>query len=196
MRNVVSASVLAVLLALSGAARAQQISAQRAPAVAAPALSEHAVDGTLVRRMQSETVIRAPLEVVARQVLDYTRYPAFLRRVRTARVVRRDRAQTDVYFQLELPRAMGTVWFLHRMTVVRRDADRVEIQGAAQAGNVGRVETLVRLDRVAGSPSTRFTFTLFGLPVVPALPETINGALRDAVRAAAILLAQRVESGH
>lgn len=195
MRNVVSASVLAALLALSGAARAQQISAQRAPAVATPALSEHAVDGTLVRRMQSETVIRAPLDVVARQVLDYSRYPDFLRRVRTARVVRRDRAQTDVYFQLELPRAMGTIWFLHRMTVVRRDADRVEIQGAAQAGNVGRVETLVRLERVAGSPSTRFTFALFGLPVVPALPETINGALRDAVRAAAILLAQRVEGG-
>lgn len=194
MRKVFSHSVLAAIFAVAGAVCAQQPPAQRPAATAAPTLSEQHVEGTLVRRMQSQTVIRAPFESVSRHVFDYARYPDFLRRIRTARVVRRDRAQTDVYFQLELPRAMGTIWFLHRMTVVRRDANRVEIRGDAQAGNVGRVETLVQLERVEGTPATRFTFSLFGLPVVPALPETINGALRDAVRAAAILLAQRVET--
>lgn len=185
MRTPLLVGVFAAALLIATVAPAQDTSA--------PVLSEHAVEGTNVRRMQSDTVIRAPFDVVAQQVLDYARYPDFLRRVRTARVVRRDRAQTDVYFQLELPRAMGTIWFLHRMTVVRVGTDRMEIRGAAQAGNVGRVETRVTLERVAGARATRFSFALFGLPVVPALPDTINGTLRDAVRAAAILLQQRVE---
>ncbi|MFO0647883.1 MAG: hypothetical protein U0326_16710 [Polyangiales bacterium] len=185
MRSAVLACVFAAALLASPPASTQD--------AAVPVLSEHPVEGTNVRRMQSETVIHAPFDVVAQQVLDYARYPDFLRRVRTARVVRRDRAQTDVYFQLDLPRAMGTIWFLHRMTVVRTGADRMEIRGAAQAGNVGRVETRVTIERVVGTRSTRFSFALFGLPVVPALPDTVNGTLRDAVRAAAVLLQQRVE---
>lgn len=168
--------------------------AQRAHAqnAAAPVLSEAPVEGTRVHRMQATTTIRAPFEVVSRRLLDFARYPEILRRVRTARVVRRDRAQTDVYFQLELPRAMGTIWFLHRMTVLRPSPDRLEVRGVAQSGNVGRVETQVTAERLSAT-STRFTFTLFGLPVVPALPETINGTLRDAVRATAVLLQQRAE---
>ncbi len=185
MRSAVLACVFAAALLASPIASTQD--------AAVPVLSEHPVEGTNVRRMQSDTVIRAPFDVVAQQVLDYARYPDFLRRVRTARVVRRDRAQTDVYFQLDLPRAMGTIWFLHRMTVVRVGADRMEIRGAAQAGNVGRVETRVTIERVVGTRSTRFSFALFGLPVVPAMPDTVNGTLRDAVRAAAVLLQQRVE---
>lgn len=185
MRPTLFACVFAAALSAPPVASAQD--------TVVPVLSEQPVDGTHVRRMQSDTVIHAPFDVVARQVLDYARYPDFLRRVRTARVVRRDRAQTDVYFQLDLPRAMGTIWFLHRMTVVRQGADRMEIHGAAQAGNVGRVETRVTIERVAGSRATRFSFALFGLPVVPAMPDTVNGTLRDAVRAAAILLQQRVE---
>jgi Polyketide cyclase / dehydrase and lipid transport len=176
--------VLVVALLFSPFAHAQN--------AAAPAISEAPVEGTNVRRMQATTTIRAPFEVVSRRLLDFARYPEILRRVRTARVVRRDRAQTDVYFQLELPRAMGTIWFLHRMTTLRPSPNRLEIRGVAQSGNVGRVETQVTVERITPT-TTRFTFALFGLPVVPALPDTINGALRDAVRATATLLQQRAE---
>ncbi len=169
--------------------------AQTRPPRASPTLSEHAVEGTSVRRMQAETVVEAPFETVRARILDYERYREFLVRVRESRVVRRNRADTDVYFQLELPRAMGTLWFVQRMNVVERTPNRLEIVGLAQSGNVGRVETRVVVERVRGArPSTRLTFALFGLPVVPALPDTVNTALRDAVRWASVFLQTRVES--
>lgn len=160
----------------------------------APVLTESPVDGTSIRRMQAETVIAAPFESVSAQVLDYEHYPEFMLRFRSARVVRRNRAATDVYFQLELPRALGVVWFVHRMTVAARDGNRLEIVGDAQSGNVGRVETRVVVERIPGAArATRLTFALFGMPVVPALPDTVNSALRDAVRWASVLLQGRVE---
>ncbi len=178
---------------VAGLAAAAPAGAQRATPPRAPVLSELPVDGTTIRRMQASTTIRAPFEAVARRLLDYAHYPEFLPRFRAARVVRRDRAQTDVYFQLELPRAMGVVWFVHRMTVVRRSPDRLEIQGVAQSGNAGRVETLAVIERVPSARATRFSFTLFGVPTIPALPDAVNDALRDAVRATAVLFQDRAE---
>lgn len=159
----------------------------------APQVSELPVEGTTIRRVEAATVIRAPFDAVARQVLDYSRYPEFMRRFRSARVVRRDRAQTDVYFQLELPRAMGVVWFLHRMTVVRRGADVVEIRGEALSGNLGTVETRVLVERTAAANATRFSFSLFGLPAIPVGPATVNTTLREAASAAVVLLQRQLE---
>lgn len=182
--------VAVALVALSPALGAQERPIERP----APVLTESPVDGTSIRRMQAETLIAAPFESVSAQVLDYEHYPEFMLRFRTARVVRRNRAATDVYFQLELPRAMGVVWFVQRMTVASRDANRLVIVGDAQSGNVGRVETRVVVERVPGAArATRLTFALFGMPVVPALPDTVNNALRDAVRWASVLLQGRVE---
>lgn len=182
--------VAAALATLTPALRAQDRPVVRPT----PVLTESVVDGTSIRRMQAETLIAAPFESVSAQVLDYEHYPEFMMRFRSARVVRRNRAATDVYFQLELPRALGVVWFVHRMTVSARDANRLEIVGDAQSGNVGRVETRVVVERVPGAPrATRLTFALFGMPVLPALPDTVNNALRDAVRWASVLLQGRVE---
>ncbi len=167
--------------------------AQPARAPGPPTLTERPVDGTSVRRMESEIVVQAPFEAVARLLRDYAAYPSFLPRFRTARVVQRTRAHTQVYFQLELPRALGTLWFLHEMSVTRDTADALEIQGVARSGSVGRVETTVSLERLPAHGGVRFRFALFGLPALPALPDTVNGLLRDAVRAAAILLRARAE---
>ncbi len=126
--------------------------------------------------------------------LDYEHYPEFMVRFRTARVVRRTRGATDVYFQLELPRAMGIVWFLHQMTVVSRTADRIEISGVAQQGNVGSVGSRVVVERIPGAhESARLTFALYGSPVVPVMPDTVTDTLRHAVRWASALLQGDVE---
>jgi hypothetical protein len=160
----------------------------------APVVTEQPVDGSAIRRVQAETVIVAPFSAVVARVLDYEHYPEFMQRFRTARVVRRNRGATDVYFQLELPRAMGIVWFLHRMTVVSRTPDRVEIAGVAQSGNVGSVESRVIVERLPGAhESARLTFELYGSPVVPVLPDTVNDTLRHAVRWASVLLQGHVE---
>ena len=109
----------------------------------APVVTEQPVDGSAIHRVQAETVIVAPFSAVVARVLDYEHYPEFMQRFRTARVVRRNRGATDVYFQLELPRAMGVVWFLHRMTVVSRTPERVEIAAYAWPGNVRELENAV-----------------------------------------------------
>ncbi len=168
--------------------------AQTSTPARAPVLTEQPVDGSAIRRVQAETVIVAPYAAVVARVLDYEHYPEFMQRFRTARVVRRNRGATDVYFQLELPRAMGIVWFLHRMTVVSRTSDRIEIAGVAQSGNVGSVESRVIVERIPGAhESARLTFALYGSPVVPALPDTVNDTLRHAVRWASVLLQGNVE---
>jgi hypothetical protein len=108
---------------------------------------------------------------VAAHLLNFAEYPAFLRRFRSARVVRRNRADTDVYFEVELPRSLGTFWFLHRMTV-QRGADHLVIQGVSREGNAGLVETLVDLRRT-GEGTCRFSFSLYALPPPPAPPPTL-----------------------
>jgi len=183
-------AALAIALSLSPAL----VVAQTAPPARAPVVTEQPVDGSAIRRVQAETVIVAPFSAVVARVLDYEHYPEFMQRFRTARVVRRNRGATDVYFQLELPRAMGIVWFLHRMTVVSRTPDRVEIVGVAQSGNVGSVESRVIVERLPGAhDSARLTFELYGSPVVPVLPDTVNDTLRHAVRWASVLLQGHIE---
>jgi hypothetical protein len=179
-------AVVALSLALApGSGRAQP---------RAPVVTEQPVEGSSIRRIQAETLITAPFSAVVARVLDYEHYPEFMPRFRTARVVRRNRGATDVYFQLELPRAMGIVWFLHRMTVLSRTANRLEVVGVAQQGNVGSVESRVVVERLPSARDTvRLTFTLYGTPVVPVLPDTVNDTLRHAVCWASILLQGDVE---
>jgi len=187
MRTPSIAALLVSAILMASAANAQD--SERAPRV-----SERPVVGTTLRVVEAVTVVRAPFASVAREVLDYARYPDFMRRFRSARVVRRERAHTDVYFQLELPRAMGVVWFLHRMTVIRRGADALEIRGEALSGNLGSVETRVIVERGTAADATRLSFSLFGAPVLPVLPATVNSTLREAVVGAVTLLKQHIET--
>lgn len=185
-----SQGLAARVLALCCTLAAPPLAAQPRP----PVVTEHPVDGSSIRRAQAETLIVAPFSAVVARVLDYEHYPEFMVRFRTARVVRRNRGDTDVYFQLELPRAMGIVWFLHRLSVVARSPDRVEIVGVAQQGNVGTVESRVVVERIPGPhDAARLTFTLYGSPIVPVLPSTVNDTLRHAVRWASALLQGDVE---
>jgi hypothetical protein len=120
---------------------------------------------------------------LASHLLNFAEYPSFLRRFRSARVVRRNRADTDVYFEVELPSALGTFWFLHRMTV-QRSADHLVIRGVSQEGNAGLVETLVDLRRT-GENTSRFSFSLYAVPTLPAHPDSVSRVLANAVQGGA-----------
>ena len=137
----------------------------------------------------------APLEAVARLATDFAHYPGMMPRVRESRVIHRRRDGFDVYFQLELPRALGVAWFLERMVFTRRDHDHLEVSGTAIDGNIGRVEMHSLLDRLPGSaPSTRFRFSLYGVPNLPLAPVTVTTNLRAAVQAVATSLGTRLAS--
>lgn len=130
-----------------------------APPVAAPArpargestdriaVTDEAVSGMSVRRGTAETVINAPMEYVVRTMLDYPRYSEFMPHVHESRVVRRNRAQTDIYLQVPLTAALGVVWTLMRLTVTQT-RDRVELVGQAMDGNTDHFDTRSVIERI------------------------------------------------
>lgn len=175
-------ALLAAIALAPALARAQQ------PPASDPALrvDDAPVPGSPVRRAQVVVDYALPFDRVAARLLDYASYPTFLRRFRSARVVRRNRAETDVYFEIALPSSLGTFWFLHRMRA-ERGRDRLVIEGAAREGNAGQVETRVELTRT-GPDACRMVFSLYALPTVPALPQSVTQLLRTAVQGGAVQL--------
>lgn len=170
-----SAVAIALAWAVSGAPSFAQTPALR--------VEQSVVPGSPVRRASVEVDYPVAFQRVAARLLDFSGYPGFLRSFQSARVVRRSREGTDVYFVVDLPRALGNFWFLHRMSVQRR-ADRLVIEGVSREGNAGYVETHVDLQRT-GASSCRLRFSLYAVPTVPAHPESVSSILRRAVEGGA-----------
>lgn len=166
------------------------------PAVAPPAevqVSDEAADGTLVRMGRSDVVIRAPFDLVVRQMTDYGRYHEFMPRVRESRVVRRTRGATDVYMQVPLGGSLGVIWALLRLDA-RRTPDRFTLDGQAVDSNMDRFETHTVIERIAGDPTvTRLTFRMLALPRLPFPSSVFTREMRGATRTIADNLRARVE---
>jgi len=143
---------------------AQASDARPAEVVAA---SSEEVPGIAARRGRAETIVDAPFEVVARALLDYAHYNTFMPHVTEARVVRRNRADTDVYMQVPLRGALGVMWSLVRVHA-QRTPNRMELAGHAIDGNMERFESNTLIERLPGpTPRTRLVFTLLALPRLP-----------------------------
>lgn len=159
------------------------------PAVVA---TSEAVPGLSVRRGRSDTIIDAPIEVVARAVTDFPSYDTFMPHVRDVRVVRRNRADTDVYMQVPLRGALGVIWALVRVNV-RRTPGRLEMEGHAIDGNMERFESTTILERIPGpTPRTRMVFTLLALPRLPFPSGVFSREMVDAARTVANNLRARI----
>lgn len=147
------------------------VSADAPPGDARPAeevvSSTEEVPGIAARRGRAETIVNAPFEVVARALLDYARYNTFMPHVTEARVVRRNRAETDVYMQVPLRGQLGVMWSLVRVNA-QRAPNRLELAGHAIDGNMERFESNTLIERLPGpTPRTRLVFTLLALPRLP-----------------------------
>lgn len=166
------------------------------PAVTPPeavTVTELPVEGTLVRRGRSETVIHAPMDVVARAMTDYPRYSEFMPHVRESRVVRRNRGATDVYVQVPLGGSLGVIWCLLRIDA-HRQADRLELVGQTVDSNMDRFETRSVIERIPGPDvRTRVVFEVLALPRLPFPSSVFTREMRDAARTVANNLRTRVE---
>lgn len=150
------------------------------------------VPGITVRRGRAETIIDAPFEVVARAVLDFAHYNTFMPRVTEARVVRRNRADTDVYLQVPLRGELGVIWSLVRVNA-QRTPNRLELDGHAIDGNMERFESTTVLERLPGpTPRTRMQFTLLALPRLPFPSSVFTREMVDAARTVANNLRARI----
>ena len=176
-------------VAPAGSTDAGAVDAGPPPTVVA---TSEEVAGLSVRRGRSETVIDAPLEVVARAVTDFARYDTFMPHVRDVRVVRRNRADTDIYLQVPLRGSLGVVWALVRVNT-RRAPGRLELEGHAIDGNMERFESTTTLERVPGAtPRTRMVFTLLALPRLPFPSSVFSREMVDASRTVANNLRARI----
>ena len=154
------------------------------------------VDGVPVRRGTAETVIRAPMEAVVQAMTDYGRYAEFLPHVRESRVVRRNRALTDVYLQVPINASLGVVWALLRVNA-RRGPNQVELVGESVDGNMDRFETRCVLERVEGdTPATRMRFSLLALPRLPLPSSVFSREMANSARRVADTVRTRVERAH
>lgn len=150
------------------------------------------VPGIAVRRGHAETVIEAPFEVVSRAVLDFAHYNTFMPHVTEARVVRRNRADTDVYMQVPLRGQLGVMWSLVRVNA-RRAPDRLELNGHAVDGNMDRFESGTLVERLPGpQPRTRLVFTLLALPRLPFPSSVFTREMVDASRTVAANLRAQI----
>ena len=150
------------------------------------------VPGLSVRRGRSETVIDAPMEVVARAVTDFSTYETIMPHVREVRVVHRNHADTDLYMQVPLRGSLGAVWALVRVNV-RRTPGRLELVGHAIDGNMERFESTTVLERLPGAtPRTRMMFTLLALPRLPFPSSVFSREMVSAARTVANNLRARI----
>ena len=178
-------------VSLADAAAAAPAAADGVVHEAVIATSEE-VPGLSVRRGRSDTVIDAPMEVVASAVTDFSTYGTFMPHVRDVRVVHRNHADTDVYMQVPLRGSLGAVWALVRVNV-RRTPGRLELVGHAVDGNMERFESTTILERVPGpTPRTRMTFTLLALPRLPFPSTVFSREMVDAARTVATNLRARI----
>ncbi|MEZ4409972.1 MAG: hypothetical protein R3A52_26370 [Polyangiales bacterium] len=166
----------------SAAAASDDAGAQAAPAEPVTAVMEE-VPGVAVRRGRAETVIAAPFERVAREMMNFAAYAEFMPHLRESRVVRRNRALTDVYMQVPLGRSLGVVWSLVQVRATRT-RDRLELVGAAVEGNMDRFDTHVVVERMPDG-ATRFEFSLLALPRLPFPNSVFSRENRDAARTVA-----------
>ncbi len=190
--------------ATAAASPTPAVTATNAPATNAPAtprapqaevvtVTELPVEGTLVRRGRSETVINAPMDVVVRAMTDFSRYSEFMPHVRESRVVRRNRSATDVYVQVPLGGSLGVIWALLRVDA-RRQSDRFELVGQTVDSNMDRFETRSLIERLPGPETrTRLVFEVLALPRLPFPSSVFTREMRDAARTVAYNLRTRVE---
>lgn len=150
------------------------------------------VPGVAVSRGRAETIIDAPFERVAREMLNFGAYAEFMPHLGESRVVHRNRALTDVYLQAPLGRSLGVMWSLVRVRATR-SRDRLELVGAAVDGNMDRFDTHAIIERREDG-TTRFVFSLLALPRLPFPNSVFSRENRDVARTVAYNLRTRIAS--
>lgn len=125
-----------------------------------------AVAGTDVHAGISVAEVAAPFAVVAAALQDFSTYRQFLPRLNESRVVRRRRAESEVYLRAELLEGFGVVWALERFRVTRATGS-ILVEGERLDGTMRRFDVRIEAVEIAGTNRTRIAVYLLGLPPFP-----------------------------
>ncbi len=125
-----------------------------------------AVAGTDVRAGIAVAEVAAPFALVSAALQDFSTYRQFLPRLNESRVVRRRRAESEVYLRAELLEGFGVVWALERFRVTRATGS-ILVEGERLDGTMRRFDVRIEAVEIAGTNRTRIAVYLLGLPPFP-----------------------------
>jgi hypothetical protein len=133
----------------------------------------------------AEVLIAAPLAQVRSQVTDFPHYREFAPdKFKNARMVGKDGANVDMYFQVPIMHGMMTLWYVTRFAPSRVSAPETEIvEGRYVKGNIKDMHIVMTMRKV----DDRFTILSCDLLLLPnlAAPQgAIDEELRDAAQQA------------
>jgi hypothetical protein len=150
--------------------------------------------GLADRYGRGQVLIRAPIGIVHRLVLDYGHYKEFTAgKFHTSRVIAKAQAGTDVYFQLSVLDGMITLWQVFRFQEVKPLARGWAIvEGWYVKGNIGRGNAAWTLHAI-DDERTLVTFDLLILPNIPLPQSLLDDGLRNAAGEAVEAIRDRAE---
>lgn len=130
---------------------------------------------------RAEGLIAAPYADVRARLLDYAHYaelagPKFSK----VRVVAKQPAGTDVYFNLPIMRGMVRLWYVTRFHAPRATAAGEVFEGVFVKGNVKDMHLVFTLREGADERSSLLTCDLLLVLNLPAPQANVDEELRDA----------------
>ena len=150
--------------------------------------------GVADRYGRAEILVRAPIGVIHKLVLDYARYKEFTGgKFHASRVIGKTPLGTEVYFQLPVMNGMITLWQVFRFQEVAPLAPGWAIvEGWYIKGNIGRGNAAWTLHAI-DDDRTLVTFDLLVVPNVPLPQSLIDDGLRNAAGEAVEAIRARAE---
>ncbi len=142
----------------------------------------------------AEVVIDAPASTVRAVLADYKGYKDLApNRFKTARIVGKDGANTDLYFQVPIMKGLVTLWSKLRFAPPSVEGKRETLEGKFVDGNVRDMHLVLTTRAVDEKTTVMSCDLLIGLKI-PAPQSAIDEELRDAAADALKAVKRRSES--
>jgi hypothetical protein len=150
--------------------------------------------GRADRYGHAETLIRAPLELVRANVLDFSQYTDISSHFKMSRVIAYGADHTvDVYLRIGVLHDIFTLWDVTRFRPIEQPAPGVEVLEGRMIPGRGNVRDMnaVWTMRALDDGWTLLKFDLLLKPGLPAPQGIVDDTLRDAARNAVDLIHDR-----
>ena len=129
----------------------------------------------------AEGIVNAPFAAVRDKIGDFAHYkdlagPKF----KSVKVVEKEGARTDVYFQLPIMKGLVTIWYVTRFAPPREVNGSSIVEGTFVKGNIKSMHIALNARPAADTSATVLVCDLLLVPGIPAPQDAIDEELRDA----------------
>lgn len=160
---------------------------------AGPLKSNWTPPGKTDRYGHAEALIGAPPDAVRSKLTDYAHYKELAGpKFKSVKVVDKQGASTDVYFQLPIMKGMITIWYVTRFAPPKAAAGGDVIEGTFVKGNIKGMQIAFNIKPGVDEKSSTVVCDLVLQPNVPAPQAAIDEELRDACGDAMVSLRDRL----